>query len=117
KDGIDFPFHIIAKSEAPDSLVFFGYHSFFNGMYEAYAHHRPFVLSPDMIWLLISQGFARHVSANPELLKKEFVDFDGKRSLIVRNDRLALNSPASTWETIFPEFTKQIAAHTGKDFI
>ena len=25
KDGIDFPFHIIAKSEAPDSLVFFGY--------------------------------------------------------------------------------------------
>ncbi len=29
KDSIDFSFNIIAKSEAPDSLVFFGYHSFF----------------------------------------------------------------------------------------
>ena len=28
----------------------------------------PFVLSLDMIWLLISQGFARHVQANPEKL-------------------------------------------------
>lgn len=113
KNGIDFPFNIIAKSEAPDSLVTFGYNSFFNGMYQAYADHRPFVLSPDMIWLLISQGFARHVNANSELLRKNFVDFDGKLSLVVRNDRLKLDSPASSWEKVFPEFTKQIAAHTG----
>lgn len=117
KDSIDFPFNIIAKSEAPDSLVFFGYHSFFNGMYQAYADHRPFVISPDMIWLLISQGFARHVSANSELLRKDFVDFDGKLSLIVSNDNLTLNSPANLWENIFPEFTKQIAEHTGTDLI
>ena len=117
KDSIDFPFNIIAKSEAPDSLVVFGYHSFFNGMYQAYADHRPFVLSPDMIWLLISQGFARHVNANSESLRKEFVDFDGKSSLIVRNDSLKLDSPASSWEMIFPEFTKQISAHTGSDLI
>lgn len=117
KDSIDFPFNIIAKSEAPDSLVVFGYHSFFNGMYQAYADHRPFVLSPDMIWLLISQGFARHVNANSESLRKEFVDFDGKSSLIVRNDSLKLDSPASSWEKIFPEFTKQISAHTGSDLI
>jgi len=117
RDSIDFPFNIIAKSEAPDSLVIFGYHSFFNGMYHAYADHRPFVLSPDMIWLLISQGFARHVSANPELLRKEFVDFDGKLSLIINDDNLKLNSPASDWEKIFPEFTKQISEHTGTDLI
>lgn len=117
KDSIDFPFNIIAKSEAPDSLVLFGYHSFFNGMYQAYADHRPFVISPDMIWLLISQGFARHVSANSEQLRKEFVDFEGKLSLIVRNDSLTLNSPASSWEKIFPEFTNQIAEHTGIDLI
>ena len=117
KDSIDFPFNIIAKSNAPDSLVIFGYHSFFNGMYRAYADHRPFVISPDMIWLLISQGFARHVSANAEMLRKEFVDFDGKLSLIVRDDDLKLDSPASSWEEIFPEFTKQIAKHTGNDLI
>lgn len=31
------PFNIIAKSEAPDSLVSYRYHSFFQGMYQAYA--------------------------------------------------------------------------------
>ena len=117
KDSIDFPFNIIAKSEAPDSLVTFGYHSFFNGMYQAYADHRPFVISPDMIWLLISQGFSRHVSANSELLRKDFVDFDGKLSLIVRNDNLKLDSPSSSWEKIFPEFTKQISEYTGNELI
>lgn len=57
RNGMDFKYNILAKSEAPDSLVNYDYNSFFNGMYQAYAEHRPFVLSPDMIWLLISQGF------------------------------------------------------------
>ena len=117
KDNIDFPFNIIAKSNAPDSLVIYGYHSFFYGMYQAYADHRPFVISPDMIWLLISQGFARHLSANSEILRTDFVDFNGKLSLIVRNDSIELDSPASSWESIFPEFTKQIAEHAGNDLI
>jgi len=117
KDSIDFPFNIIAKSEAPDSLVTLGYHSFFNGMYQAYADHRPFVISPDMIWLLISQGFARHVSANSELLRKDFIDYEDKLSLIVSNDSLKLDSPASSWEDIFPEFTMQIADHIGSDLV
>ena len=72
------PFNIIAKSEAPDSLVSYRYHSFFQGMYQAYADHRPFVLSPDMIWLLISQGFARHINANQEAMRDYIVDFSGK---------------------------------------
>jgi len=63
---IDFDYGIIAQSETVDSLVYYGYNSFFNGMYSAYAEHRPFVLSPDMIWLLISQGFSRHVNANSD---------------------------------------------------
>lgn len=45
KKNIKVPYHIIAKSESPDSLVSFGPNSFFNGMYQAYADHRPFVLS------------------------------------------------------------------------
>ena len=113
-EGIDFPFNIIAKSQLPDSIVHFRYHSFFNGMYQAYADHRPFVLSPDMIWLLISQGFAHHVNANPENLRHHFVDFSGKLSLIVTGDEIKLDNPNSPWEKVFPEFTKQIAEHTDR---
>lgn len=115
--NIDFPFNIYAKSSLPDSLVSFGYHSFFNGMYQAYADHRPFVLSPDMIWLLISQGFARHVNNNAEELRSYFVDFTGKETLLVQNDSISLDNPNSPWETVFPEFTKQIGKRTGEELM
>jgi len=114
--GIDFKYNILAKSQAPDSLVNFGYNSFFNGMYQAYAEHRPFVLSPDMIWLLISQGFARHVNANPEKLREYFVDFSGKLTLIVNSNNDLLKD-STNWEEIFPLFTAQIAEHTGESLI
>ena len=113
----EYPFNIIAKSQLPDSLVGFGYHSFFQGMDAAYAEHRPFVLSPDMIWLLISQGFAQHIIANPEKIRHHFVDFSGKLSLVVQTTEITLDNPDSPWEKIFPEFTKQIAGYTGNKII
>ena len=117
KEQINFPFNIIAKSVAPDSLVNFGYNSFFRGMYQAYANHRPFVLSPDMIWLLITQGFARHVNANSNDLRDLFVDFSGKLSLIVETNKVSLDNPQSPWNEIFPEFTKQISEHVGTELV
>ncbi len=116
RKGIDFKYNFLTKSKAPDSLVNYGSHSFFYGMYEAYAEHRPFVLSPDMIWLLISQGFARHVQANPEKLRKYFVDFSGKLSLTVATGSDLLKDPEQ-WEDLFPQFTAQIAGHTGEELI
>ena len=116
KNGIDFKYNILAKSEAPDSLVNYGYNSFFNGMYQAYADHRPFVLSPDMIWLLISQGFARHVNSNPENLRKYFADFSEPSTLVV-NAENDLLSDSINWEEIFPQFTTQIAKCTGEELI
>jgi len=113
--GTDFPYNIVAQGKAPDKLVHLGYHSFFQGMYQAYAQHRPFVLSPDMIWLLISQGFARHVNANAEKLRGQFVDFDGKLSLVVASTDVRLDDPNAPWEKIFPQFTQQIARHAGAD--
>jgi hypothetical protein len=116
QNGIDFKYNILAKSQAPDSLVNYGYNSFFYGMYQAYAEHRPFVLSPDMIWLLISQGFARHVNANPEKLREYFGDSSGKLTLVVNSDNDLLKD-STHWETIFPQFTSQIAEHAGKELI
>ncbi len=117
KDSIKLPYSIIAQSELPDSLVNYGYHSFFNGMYQAYADHRAFVLSPDMIWLLISQGFARHVNANSENLRHHFIDSSGKLSLIISSSKITLENPDSPWEEIFPEFKNQIALYTGTDLM
>jgi hypothetical protein len=117
KDKKKFPFNIIANSNLPDSLVCFGYNSFFYGMYQAYADHRPFVMSPDMIWLIISQGFARHVNANAKELKHYFSVPDNKTELVVRNENIRLDDPNSPWELVFPEIAKQISQYTGNELI
>ena len=117
KNIIDFPYNIVAQSNLPDSLVSFGYNSFFYGMYQAYADHRPFVLSPDIIWLLICQGFARHVNANTEELRDYFADFSGKVTLVVQNDQIRLDDPKSPWDSVFSGFTKQIGKYTGKGLL
>lgn len=50
---------------------------FFNGMVAAFADHRPVRLSPDVVWMLVSQAFSQEVNADSERFRKLFVDFDG----------------------------------------
>lgn len=98
-------------------LVSFGAHSFFEGLHRAYADHRPFVISPDMIWLLICQGFANHINYNSYDLKDLLVDFSAKRTLIVKNDSIVLGNPQSPWQEVFPEFTTQIGDNVGDELV
>jgi hypothetical protein len=112
-----YKYNIVSKSKDPDSLVTFGQHPFFNGMYQAYADHRPFVLSPDMILLLLDQGFARHVKSNAEALRKHFVSHSGKLSLVIVNDNIKLDDPSSPWEEVFKDFEKEILKHTSKELV
>lgn len=92
-------------------------HPFFDGMHQAYADHRPFVLSPDAVWLLICQGFSYHVNFNAEALRHMFVDFEGKKTLIVVSNSINLDNPNSPWERYFPQFTKQIAKCVGDSLV
>jgi len=105
------------SSILPDSLVIFGEHPFLTGILNAYQQHRPFVLSPDIVWLLISQGFARHITNNAEEFRKEIVNFDKKKNLIVVSTEISVGNPNSNWESVFPQFTDQISDYTGKELI
>lgn len=110
------PFNVIAMSEAPDSIISIGYTSFLRGMQQAYADHRPFVLSPDMIWLLISQGFAQHINANSELMRNLIVDFSGKQSLYIQADK-KVDDPTLSWEKAISQFSDQISKNVSNDLV
>ena len=56
---------------------------FVQSIHMAYQYHHPLALSPDIIWLAIMQGFAIHVKENSEQLRKQIVDFDGKKEITV----------------------------------
>ena len=104
---------VIKSSIDGDSLIFFGTNSFYKGMINAYASHRAVVLSPDVIWLLISQGFAAHVNLNSEQLRDKIVYHQGKKTLEVESAKhLLYETNEVDWESIFNEFEKQIKSNT-----
>jgi hypothetical protein len=103
------------RSIFPDSLVTYGEHPFLTGILTAYKEHRPFVISPDIFWLLISQGFARHITNNADEFRKDIVNFENKKTLNVVSNDIKLGDPNSNWEAVFPQFTNQISDYTGKE--
>lgn len=80
---------------------------FFSSMLRAYAKHLSFELSPDMIWLLISQGFARYVNAHPEELRDQLVSHEGKKELVVM-----LQGEQHNWVKMVDSFSDLIRQHT-----
>lgn len=87
---------------------------FFTGMVRAFADHRPVSLSPDVIWMLISQAFSHEVNADPEKFRDKFVDFDGKTDLIVQT-QYRLYDPDFDWTATIDGFARKIEANTKGD--
>jgi hypothetical protein len=98
-------------------MVKTSFHPFMEAMHTAYAKHYGMTISPDMIWLLISQGFALHINQNAEQLRGKFVDFDGKKKLHVQRDGFVKGGATNDWPGVFAEFSKQIEANTGPELL
>lgn len=80
----------------------------------AFREHRPLVLSPDMLWLLIAQGFANHVNVHAEELRPRLVKHSGKPVVVVRRDDFFKGSPENPWPEVFAEFSRHIREHIGE---
>ena len=87
---------------------------FFTGMVRAFADHRPITLSPDVIWMLISQAFSHDVNANPEKFRDKLVGFDGKMDLVVQAE-YPLYHPDFDWTETIDGFARQIDDNTRND--
>ncbi|KAM3132816.1 hypothetical protein pb186bvf_015121 [Paramecium bursaria] len=78
----------------------------------SYQYHVPLILSPDDLWLVISQGFGIHVNMNAEQLRKQFVDFDGKKKLTI----FVQSVQSIVWPKIFKKFSDLIKENVGDSF-
>lgn len=107
--------NIIATSFAKEkNIICPNKDAFFQSMLKAYANHQSVVLSPDMVWLLISQGFGRYVNANSEELRSQLVNHEGKMDLVIETNQNLLSSHAD-WPKLVGDFAAQIACHTKGD--
>ena len=88
-----------------DLIVESHIHPFIDALYISFATHRRISISPDMIWLMICQGFSTHVNQNTEKLRSKFVDFNDKKKLIVNTDliegQFIKGSISSPWPSAF----------------
>jgi hypothetical protein len=80
----------------------------------AFTDHRPLVFSPDILWLLVLQGFANHVNANAAELRPQLVKHSGDVVIAVRRDDFIKGSPENPWPEVFCEFTDQLREHLGE---
>lgn len=86
------------------------------GYYKAYVNHCPICITPDILWMLVVQGFSRHVVNNSEELRNKFVNFEGKKKIIVdigkEFDTLE-EITQKAWEKSFEKYVEIIRENVG----
>ena len=88
------------------------------GFNTAHNNHYPIRIKPDDIWLLIVQAFSNHVNANSEELRKMFVNFDGKTTLIVEYPLSSIQEvDKKVLENFSEQINSQMVEYLGKDLI
>jgi hypothetical protein len=88
-------------------------HPVITALYDAFTQHRPLCLSPDMILVLICQGFAHHVNVHAEKLRARFVQHEGKARIEMRRDDFIKGSPENPWGEVINEFSLCVREHIG----
>jgi len=84
-------------------------------VHTAFADHYPLYLTPDMLWICITQGFAIHVKENAEQLRHKFVSHEGKEKIEIVRDLFVKGDPNNNWEGTFDSFSALIKNYIGEE--
>ena len=107
----DWEAEILANSFADaDNLYDIGEDVVFQMLLKAWCQHRPVVLTPDAIWLIICQQFSHIVNENPDKYRGVLVNHEGKKELQVESNDLF--SEQADWEGLIGRFTAEIDKYT-----
>ena len=104
----------------PDSTVLapkrFSYNALLFAVHEAYSHHRPLIITPDSVWITITQGVAYHMTYYAEDLRDRFVSHDGKMALTFDDPAdLYITSRKRFWEKAISAWADMIQEHVHGD--
>ncbi len=105
-------FQVVEQSNENDFESTLNLHSLVNAVHQAFAEHRPLLLTPDAIWMAIAQGFAQHINNNAERLRYQFVSHSSKRELKVVLEKLNDNQD---WQQAVELWSKKIDENVKSD--
>ncbi|WP_427156943.1 DUF4419 domain-containing protein [Aliinostoc sp. HNIBRCY26] len=90
-----------------------GTHSLAFAVHAAFSKHRPLLLTPDIIWITLAQGFAQHINNHAETLRSRFVRHQSKQELIV--ETLQIPQQPQHWSEAAQNWALLIRDHVGSD--
>ena len=88
------------------------------GLVHAYKNHYPITVSPDMLWILILQGYSRFMEKYSELVRERYVNFEGQKKICV--ERMGIfprEAKKEVWQDIIQEYITKIESNIGKEII
>lgn len=106
---------ILAYSFAGEKMAYAREDVFFYALVKAYAEHRPFVLSPDMVWQLIGFKFSEYVNNHAEEMRSLLVPHEGVKDLKIMTEEDILGDKNADWSDLFDKFSAEIAKNTKGD--
>ena len=88
----------------------------------AYLRHFPIVINPSHFWLMILQGFARHmeINDNSERNRNKLVNFEGKKDISFETGINLFTASEEQWLTFVDDLldiTTKMLEQSGKDLI
>jgi hypothetical protein len=92
---------IIQSSEESENLVIPARYGLVSAIMDAYNTHHCLVLRPDDVWQAILTQFSFYVNANAEDLRDAFVEFQGKK-------RLVIHMPGTLFSADFATFANRM---------
>ena len=112
--------NVVSNSIAGKKLSWERSDVLFGCFLQCYAEHRPIVLSPDIIWLVINQQLAKHIADNAEKFRSLIVSHEGKIDITIESNTDILTENTD-WPAILEGFYNQIDSKTlngiAKDFV
>ncbi len=109
-------FKIEASNNCTEKIVSSEVHPFIYAIYRAFSEHRPLILSPDIVWLVICQGVSEHINENAEEYRSMIVPHAGRKRITIRNDTLVKGSSTNPWGDVIKEFSKKVQENTTESF-
>ena len=76
--------------------------SFIEAYRIAYLHHFPIVINPNIFWLMILQGFSKHmeINNNSERNRYKFVNFEDKENIVIKSNLDIFRASDDQWQLI-----------------
>ena len=99
-----------------DKIKSFGNHITLLGYLNAYFYHCPIKVSPNVIWQLILNAFSQYVNDYSNLLRDKFVNFQGKKDLILLSYG-TFKDIQKNESRLIEEFCKKISEYIGDELI